>query len=457
MSFNEECKIYNYVKVTLKCSSGSYVLSRVCLGKSSFTDSGGPHLQSISIEGPSLGGPNGAINSSGVGTTGSVSIVDYQDKVFGLLSGHLGNFLNGNANLFPKLEIDIKCWAGELRFCGVIQNWHMTFSGQVPTLVIDWGQFPSVATSVATDKMRLIDKSSWQTPGDLLSAIYNDYPADKDTSDQIKVEFISQDGKTKYNGKDIDKAIKFVDDKPVEFNYSDIYRATTNDQLNALKFLANKSVSKDGLQLRSYIVADEQGSTLRIEEMEDKNGKQIPYKNKTLDELVFVQNTHYPAYTKHNVGKFSNKYVVPIQNFNFETDFATMATAVGIIPNINGNSSVGTYGYGTVNGDASSAASETAKQSDVPNNLTMSFECYNVALFSANDFEKPINLIVYTEDGRLHPLSKTEQQAMVTGFRYELAGAVIKATITCTTVYNSLVRNLKKKDNGTVTSETAVE
>lgn len=447
---------YNLVTVKIIAAGKEYLVSTINTGSQSINDTNsGPHLESIEIESPSVGGQAGSVNQMGIGATGTVTVKDYKDKIFTVLSNHLTNYKDTDLGPYPRIQIEIKCWAGSLSFYGFIQNWNFSYSGLSPSIVITWGQYQNTPTALPTEHPLITSGSTWNSPGDLLRAIRSDFPNSPDCN-AINIIVKTNDGKV-YKNDEINQILKFPNDK-ITLDFNSVEKISGNNQLNILNFLAKESVHiNTNKAFIKYINSDSRGSTLVLEEPIDNNGKERQLENVDLDEIVFILNGHFPAYSKHEFKSLGNKYVVPIQTFKFSIDYNNLCLATGIIPNPNGNITSGNSGMTTTNGSATTTAAQINGQTQPVNNLEMSFDCYNVALFSANDLNKPIHLLIYNEYGELHPISKAEKRAMVTKFQYSLQDAVISASITCTTVYNNIVSKVTPDSNGTVKTETVIK
>lgn len=450
---NEEYRTYNNVVVTLDCADGRYTVSTINTGPSSLNDkSSGPHLESISIDSPSIGGNQSSINPSSIGAKGTITLTDYKEKVFNALASHFTNYKNANTGVFPHVTVHIDCWAGSLDFYGFVNNWRLSYTGLKPSIVIEWGQFQGPSPDIKTEGLKAAAGSTWSSPGSLLKAIHEDFP-ESPSSNRIHLVVHGNDGKTYKDGQ-IDSIVQF--NAPVEFNPANMVNRTSNNQLNAIQFLASKCVDKDGKDMIAYLDTNPNGTTIILESALDANGKAREHNNNELDSIVFVLNSHYAPYTKQSIGNLSNKYIIPITNFNYEMNLSNLCLSFGIIQNPNGNTSITNNGNDKTVSTTQNAAVEMSGQSTTTNNLTMSFDCYNVALFSNNDLQRPIHIVIFNEYGELHPLSKAENSAVVSEFNYSLDGAVLKASIKCTTVYNNLIRSSKSDKNGNVTATVTV-
>ena len=151
MPYFEEWKTYTkaVVKLSYRDRNGagsSYVISNV--NTKGFPDAGcGAHLESISITSPSIGG--GQENSDQIGSSGNIALIDYKSTIFNMLTQHMATYLAStdtfsedsvmkNADLLPRVDIEITCYTNTVRYLAYVKNWNFSFSGSTPSIILNW-------------------------------------------------------------------------------------------------------------------------------------------------------------------------------------------------------------------------------------------------------------------------------------------------------------------------------
>jgi hypothetical protein len=130
--------------------------------------------------------------------------------------------------------------------------------------------------------------------------------------------------------------------------------------------------------------------------------------------------------------------------------------------NINPNyTTVNRQGAGSVTTNASAKVASSAIAANAnkssSGNIQISFECYNVMSFVVNNPEMKINFRIFTEFGEEHPITKVEKNryATVQSVSYDLSGAVIKANVEATLVFNDKKEVEEKSNQEAAATETA--
>lgn len=412
---NPQYKDYNYVKVTIITNSESYVISNVNT-KGLPGENCGAHLQALEIKEP----VTGSNNPSDISSSGSVTIIDYADSVFAVLNKHMQQFLGNpevamKQELLPKIKIEIRCFTNSRTFVGHILDWNMQFSGTIPSIQLNWSLvIPS------NEPIEYPKPGYFYTPKALINEVTSKYKDDK-------VSFIMEDGS------DAADKIKFINDK-IDFDLTKL-ETTGNKLVDTYRHIISNSTTLDGKSLTGELVAVDKFMVFI------NNPQQNAYSTEegnTSTNLIFIQNGKYKEYTE-----VDKRYVIPMTSFSFETNMYQLPIQSKIIGNANGTMSVGNNGaslnVGSTNNISNEATIATSNNASDP--ITVTFECYNTMAFSLNNVNAMVKYDVYNELGKKHILSGF---GMPRECSYSLDGAVIKAKVTCTEVFNSLSQGVEE-------------
>lgn len=410
---------YNNVEVTIITDAGNYVISNVnCKGSPKYPDENksGAHLQSLEITAPVVG----QANPQSIGTTGNVTVIDYQDAVFNALRGHLEGYMDKidtapKKQLLPRIKIKIDCFTNSKTWVGHVLDWSLQFSGTIPSLQINWS---TVCPSNEPEQPDALPKdATYNTPKSLIDAVKNAYKED--------IPFIDE------SGKDMTGEIKFINDSVV-FDLSKI-PSSENKLLDTYNFIVSNSVSNDGKVLgckegnSDHYIVIVKNPVENAQKTEDGD---------TCKGLIFVQNGKYKAYEKVKLENGEERLVIPMTSLSFETNMKNLVLQSRVLANPNGNVSSSSTGTSTTAGSA--ASTSTSVESSVNNAssdaIGVSFECYNVMSFNLNNSNARVKYLIFNERGQKHVLSG---EGTVRSCKYSLSGAVIKANVECTEVFNS--------------------
>ena len=409
---------YNRVKVTIITDAGNYVISNVnCKGLPNYPDDNksGAHLQSIEITAPVVG----QANPQSVGTTGNVTVIDYQDAVFNALRGHLNGYLGKvdstpKKQLLPKIKIDIDCFTNSKSWTGHILDWSLQFSGTIPSLQINWS---TVCPSNEPEQPDALPKeATYYSPKSLIDVVKNAYKED--------IPFIDE------SGKDMTGEIKFINDSVV-FDLSKI-QSCENKLLDTYNFIISNCKSNDDKVLGCKEASSDKYVVFI------KNPEENAQKTEDGDickGLIFVQNGKYKEYEQMRLSSGEQCYVIPMTSFSFETNMKNLVLQSRVLANPNGNVSSSSSGTSVTSGSAASteASAESSSKDASADAIGVSFECYNVMTFNLNNSSSKIKYLIFNERGQKHVLSG---EGTVRSCKYSLSGAVIKANVECTEVFN---------------------
>lgn len=413
-------KDYNEIIVTIYFDDG-YVVSNI---HKTYGKNDNSHLQSLSIEVPSAD----TDKSSSTGYKGSMSIIDYKNILF-------TNFVtyqtkNKGKSVQIPIEIQLKCFTGNKLFIGVIDSWKLSFSGGPPSIELQWKAFPSFPTTTDFN-------GTYVNPSGYIDAMIGLLKGDLGS---IKCVYRDPDGND-HNSSEFDDIFEFLYPKDIGY----VVFGSSNDTekngtiYSALKFfITNVKVksAKDSVGL-TY---NYEKSTFIISQYDPS--KNVPEKKEddTIKKLAFVLNGSKVAYSQAK--EYDNRCVIPMTSFSYNVDNTNAVLQFSLNQNANG-SSVGKDGQGSQVSNASEQSmSASLKRSlnggDSAGNIEISFECYNVIAFSNNDTGAKIYFRLFTEFGEEHPITANgDTFATVKSINYDLSGAVIKANVTATQVFNT--------------------
>lgn len=478
----EEYRVYNRAEVTIISGDEKYTISKVNTkafpGKSCEC-----HVESITINSPAVSSGN----SANIGATGSVNIIDYSDAVFKFLANHLKKFLakdSSNDSLFnfnsvdkskisgktskellPKIVIDIWCYAGPNPYTvtGSITSWDMQFSGTTPSINLSFTGVPADVSPLSrTDENKedydlLYSVSDWgedKTDHGLLQ-LFNLIAKLSKIGPVPKVMFHYYD-KTISNIKEICNDYLYLN--PTNF-VKNVPKKYGNFFYDAVSYLFSitktKQIGDDTTksQITTNCVIDVDGSvTIFTPDVEVSATKSD--ENSTLDELIFVFNGKYPAYSTPDIKSVKDLHgldkrkVILVDSFKFDTKFSLLALSKSLTENINGTSVNDNDGGSktiNTNGDSGGAAELSAANDKASEAITFSFDCYNVMAFEVNNLAGSVKVLVYNELGEIHPVSGS---AIVRKCTYTLSGAVVKASVECTKVFNRAIVDKTSTNDG---------
>lgn len=445
---HEEFREYNKVVVTLITKNKDGDLKTVISnankkGISLFKDDAvsNANLVSLTVEPPAFdsGDP------SNCGAKGTITLVDYKDHIFNVLTNHFVNFLSSaagvsegsdlthasvpqtqtieNSKLLPGVIIEISCYIGPTKtYIGHILDWSTQFVGTTPNIQLNWSvilpsdinpEKPYEAPTLSTDALKY----------------YQDVRARCDSNNQANPKKIIVNGLPGENNLSLLQI-------PVDV-VQPVPNSCGNKIVDALQLLCSVATI-DGKPIAGYLSDDCETYTIVIKD---------PYSNTLTNEtksisnsVIYIQNGKYPAYSHYN-----GKLVIPMTSFSFDTSFNKLALQYSITTNPNGNKLVvngnpstdANVGNG---GDTSGTQTQTQLQSQAKDAgegaITIKFDCYNTMAFDQYNLSSEINFIVFNEHGKKHA---TSGKAIVTKVSYDLQGAVVKASVDATQVFNSIV------------------
>ena len=412
---NPQYKDYNYAKVTIVTNSESYVISNVNT-KGMPGDNCEAHLQSLEINEPIVGSNNPDNISAG----GSVTIIDYADSVFALLNRHMQRFLGKpqdaiKQELLPKIKIEIRCFTNTRKFEGRILDWNMQFSGTIPSIQLNWSIIiPS------NEPIEAPTPGSYFTPKALIDDVASKYKDDR-------VSFVMQS-----DGSDAAGKIKFVNNT-IDFDLTKL-KTSGNKLVDTYRYIVSNSTTLDGKTITGELISEDKFAVF----ISDPQQNSYPTEDGNVStNLVFIQNGKFKEYTKGDDGR----YVIPMTSFSFTTKWNQLPLQSKIIGNVNGTMSVGSNGSSVNVGSTDNISTEAtfAASNNTNDPITVTFECYNVMAFGLNNSAAMVKYDVYNELGKKHILSGTGMPRKCT---YSLQGGVIKATVECTEVFNSLSQDV---------------
>ena len=413
---NPQYKDYNYVKVTIKTRDEEYVISNVNT-KGVPGDKCGAHLQSVDINEPL----KGSENSGDISSSGSITIIDYGDAVFSVLNKHMQQFLGRaeeakQAELLPKIEIEVRCFTNTRKFYGRIQDWNLQFSGTIPSVQLNWSVILPSDAPVENPK-----PGNYKTPKALISAIKETYP-------DSNVAFVTLD-----DGSDASDKIKFINGS-LDFDLTKI-ESCKNKVIDTYRYIVSNSVTNDGLTLSGELVSEDK---FAVYINDPKQNSFSTEEGTILSQLIFIQNGRFKEYSC-----VDGKYVIPMTSFSFNNSMYQLPIQKKIVGNVNGTMSIGTGDASLCVGptDNVSKEAETIASSNNSAPIKVSFECYNTMAFSLNNTKALVRYDVYNELGKKHILSG---YGIASKCSYNISGGVVKATVECTEEFNSLNQSVEE-------------
>jgi len=378
-------------------------------------------LQSISIKGPVIGGgdqpvaQNGAeavaANTKQVGASGSIVVADYKHMLFNVLADNLDKVIKdpSSAKLTPAILVRISCYTGTTEYKGHILSWNMSYSGTMATITINW-------SVIAPDSIppAKVSPGTYKTPSGCVKGLQNQAQA------EYPVVFVDE-GK---ECTDLDSKIQFNG----SFYYDpDKLSSTGNYLVSAYSEMARNATTKSGDPL-GYRVED---GKFIIYNANPQKSTALKSPDTETEGFVFVQNGKWLPYQKRSDGKI----VIPLSSFSTEFTNLNIALMGNVRGGLNGHYSMYTNGYSKQTGDAKQAAASNTGEAGQSDPVTVKVECYNVMCFSINNIEQKIALECYDESGL--PIQTLCVNAVVRSVEYECSGAVVKASIECTNVFNT--------------------
>ena len=451
-----EYREYNKVVVTLitEGKSKETVISNVNKKGISLLNSDttcNANLVSLTIEPPAFDSGD----ASNCGAKGTVTLVDYKDEVFNTLANHFVNFLGlppgsdlskaseyinentpiKNADLLPGIKIEIYCYVGNPKiYFGHILDWSTQFVGTTPNINLNWSVI---------------------LPSDI----------DPNAEDQIDPDFSTDKPIQTYYNDVKEKFYKNSECKPKYIIVNGVqYSASANDQFSSLTIPAGADVSQiqpqscgnklvDALQkICSVATIDDKpvagflsddGDTYTIVIKEPRSNEQTEETKTTSNSVIFIQNGKYPAYSNYTDGRL----VIPMTSFSFDTSFNKLALQYSITTNPNGNKCIANGESSTDAGSGDQVRTQLQSQAKDAGEgaITIKFDCYNIMAFDQYNLSSEINFLVFNEFGKKHI---TSGRAIVTKVSYDLSGAVIKASVEATQVFNSIVGKKPSESGG---------
>lgn len=439
-------KDYNEVSVTLLFKE-PYVVSNI---HKKYSSNDNAHLQSLSIAVPSAG------DNSSAGCTGTMSLVDYRNELFTRFITYQTD--NTGKTVQIPLKISVSCFSKKRDFEGVIDKWKLSFTGAVPTIEIEWKQFPIFPCSSDID-------GTYTNPSGFIDAAVSLL---KNTASDIpkKVVYIDANG-TSHESSEFDSLFEFL--YPDNIGYV-LFKAQQGGLAargtiySALDFFMDKvklksdSDPKNPTRFTCAYNHSEQAFEIRNWVGNNKNADNKTEDDNNITDFVFVLNGSKPAYSTPK--EFGGKCVIPMTSFSFSVDQSNAILMYSI--NVNPNyTTVNRQGAGSVITNASAKVASNAVATNAnkgsSGNIQISFECYNVMSFVVNDPKMKINFRVFTEFGEEHPITKAEMNryATVQSVSYDLSGAVIKANVEATLVFNNKKEVEEKSNQEAAATETA--
>ena len=437
MKFNGDYREYNKVTISL----GNYIVSNIYLGDESSNCQA--HLTSITIEPPSAGAVE---NPQGTGTKGKISLIDYKNAVINYLTGHLENYIDTNKDsikvdtlntppqdMLPQMTIEIQCFTGTTKLDVWVIGWETSFVGTTPNVNLTWTCVPQGNSSNNNPTPQPNNQRFTK-----VSEAINTFITALNPTTSFGVQYRDENDKT-YDLNTIDSKLKFTE------GYCNIDLNKTNGNNAFDTFLS---------YLVGYI-SDTNDNTVYYETGAGvytilPHGVRESASNGEIDtkQLIFMQNSGYPAYSQ-----VDGKYIIPVDNFNYSIDFEKMGLKIYTQNNPNGSTISDSTGNSTQVSSAQSATNAVKSQKVTSDTapVTVSFDCWNVMSFSRYNVKSPIEFRIYDEFGNEHAMSKEGHRAIVQKVTYTLDGAVIKASVEATKVFNGI--GVEEDGGGSVEGE----
>lgn len=405
MNLYPEYKDYNKVTVTFLNYTVSNINTKGLLPGRNID---GVQLQSLSIKGTSLDNPKE------IGATGTLTLLDYKHTLFNILSNNLDKVIKKDekSKLFADITIEVFCYSGKTTYNGHLLKWSLSYNGGASVITVEWSVV--APDTVATKPIN----GNFDTPESLIDA-------GQKASSGNNMKFVYAEDGVLYENSDVSGRIKFAS----SFYYDPTKLSTSGNSLvDVYRAVATNSTTSSGDPLY-YTV---EGDTFYVYSSNPKNSTGASNVAKTCDGLVFVQNGKWPAYYKRSDGKV----VIPIAGFSANITASQMTLMGKTRGNINGTQVVHNNQVSTQVGAqfASVQAANTADGSNNNDPVTLKLECYNIMSFDVNNKNQPISLEVYDEYGVLIPAFSVN--SMVRSVEYDLSGAVVRASLECTNIFN---------------------
>lgn len=450
---------YNKAVVTLICNNTEYIVSNVNTKGQPGADCG-CHLKSLEIKAPAF--ESGNTNS--VGTTGTVGLVDYKYSVFHKLISHMSHYLYNDdktpkpetevkkQNLCPKVKISLDCFSGSRSWEGWIVDWNYTFTGTAPEISLNFTcTNPGEATSLrsaeeeSTELKSTDGELSFESPAEFVTKMQEKY------GNLPELKVLSPDGSESI-GTDGANKIIFIN-TPFKFRESSKC-GLINAYMQLVKYCvfsvggitglsgAAKVAAEFGAALGGVINKLVFGTNDLLAGYISDDGKYFiitskdKYKESPDDEsYIFIQNGSTPAYDKLN-----GNYVIPMTSFNFNTNMKMTAIQSSIL-NLGENSQIiqrndGTATTTTDTQEQANKADAQARTEANASSISVSFDCYNYIHFQRNNIDKKVKISVFDEFG--DPVKYLNTDITIREVTYSLEGAVVKAHVEGTTVFNNL-------------------
>lgn len=405
MNLYPEYKDYNKVTVTFLGYTVSNINTKGPLPGRAID---GVQLQSLSIKGTSLDNPKE------IGAGGTLTLLDYKHTLFNILSNNLDKVMkkDENSKLFADITIEVCCYSGKTTYNGHLLKWSLSYNGGASVITVEWSVV--APDTVATKPIN----GNFDTPEALIEA-------GQKASSGNNMKFVYAEDGILYENSDVSGRIKFAS----SFYYDPTKLLTSGNSLvDVYRAVATNSTTSNGDPLYYTI----EGDTFYVYSSNPKNSTGASNVAKTCDGLVFVQNGKWPAYYKRS----DNKVVIPIADFSADIDSSKMTLMGNMRGNFNGTQVVYNHQVSTQVG-AQLNSVQAANAADGSNNndpVTLKLDCYNIMSFDVNNKEQPISVEVYDETGILIPTFSVNN--MVRSVNYDLSGAVVKASIECTNIFN---------------------
>lgn len=428
-------KDYNEVKVTLFFKE-SYVVSNI---HKTYSSNDNAHLQSLSVAVPSAG------DKSKAGCTGTLSLVDYKNELFTKFITYQTE--NKGESVQIPLKISISCFSRKVDYEGVIDKWTLSFNGAVPTIEVEWKQFPIFKSSAELNGTYVNPSGFIDAAVDLLK--HNNMPK--------KVVYVDSNGST-HEQSEFDNLFEFLYPDNIgyvlfnaqqyksgiatrgtiyaalEFFMEKVKLKSDSDPDNPTKLTYAYNYSTQTFEIRNWV-----GNNKSVSNKSDDN---------SITDFVFVLNGSKPAYSTPK--EFGGKCVIPMTSFSFSVDQSNAILMYSI--NANPNGTIATKAGGGVvatNASSKGASSAIYDNANDSGDIQISFDCYNVMSFDVNNPKIKINIRIFTEFGEEHPITRVEMNrfATVQSVSYDLSGAVIKASVKATLVFNSDNKEVTKNDD----------
>lgn len=444
MPYFEEWKTYTKAVVKLsyrdrKGVGSSYVISNV--NTKGLPDAGcGAHLESISITSPVVGG--GQENSDQIGSSGNITLFDYKNTIFNMLTQHMATYLAStgtfsedsameNADLLPRVDIEITCYTNIVRYSAYVKNWNFSFSGSTPSIVLNWVTICPKQTPLSPQRINV----QYAKVSECIKAMQ-----DETMGKVTKFKYYDKHNIAHTADDDIDAYLSFINGT---YWYNPPGAYISNPLIESYHNLVNSLKTNDGYTLVGQMDGNDDEFVVYIRDA--KKNKRLNNLSTICSDLIFVHHSPYKQFEKTPDGKI----VVPITDMTFDTDFSKIATQAKLMPNMNGNQVATPEGVTIQNGTPDEGIAALNSDSTGAGNdaITINFSCYNVMTFDRNNLNAPIYIQVFNEHGELSPISGP---AIVRACNYSLKSGIIEAQISATQVFNSIITTVDTGDGNQV-------